>query len=308
MFYFFKKKSKKYPTWPLLRFSEKHAISKMDRRFYVRLTHWQSCVRLWHEILLGRRVDSMRVDAGEWVMTIPCPELWRLPTEGELNSLGMLIDQRNQWEGVHSLRGMECGKRKRKKKMALAKVMENLYSMGDHLFCIRGSDILLFECQNHMDLYLCIAMKGLVTDSFYGPLCSVLEVSKVPRNSEARLARYSCGEERLRSAEFWLDIVSIMWPGAESISFERWQEERHRGENSVEAMVHAVIESDMAFFHDNFPIFVTRDEMGRHRLCLFAVVRPSVWREASGSVLLVSYVAFHSRTAREEDFNNTLVM
>jgi hypothetical protein len=279
----------------------------MERQFYVHFLQWQSCVRLWHEILLKRRVATMRVDSDEWMMTIPCVGLDREPAEDELASLGMLINQWAKWDGVHGVCAAESGavvrRRKRKPRVEMRRITQRLYRMGD-LFCVKGSDILIFESKAHMDLY-CTAYLYCLDQALFNPLCSVLEVVRIARSSETRLAYYT-GEEacqRMGSVDFWLPMVRILWPRAESLTLNQWESERFDGTISIESMVHSLVVDDTVIFTEADPvILVQRDADGRHSLCMMVILRPSRYAEESGTALLVSYVGYHSRK-RESAFS-----
>lgn len=266
----------------------------MDRLFYVRFLQWHSCVRLWHEILLGRTVSAMRVDANEWMMTIPCVGLERAPTAEELASLGVLVNQWALWAGPRTVRGLEETGRKRRS-IEMRRLQASTYAVGS-LFCVSGSDILIFEREAHMDLFIMASEHAECCPGLYTPLCSVLEVQRIARSSEAKLARFNATAEGVRRADFWRPMVRILWPAAESLTLNQWDSERYGGDVCIEALMRDLVIDDMRASLDPV-IFVQRDAEGRHATCMMVIPRPSRWSDGSGTLLLVSYVGYHSRKA-----------
>ena len=269
----------------------------MDPVLYSPFKEWRSCVCVWHEMLLQRKVPQLCVELDEeFVLVIPCVGLGRAVTEEEVHVLAGLIGRwKVEWGGVATMRAIETtGRRAKTKGVEVVRVAESVYLVGNS-FCVQDHSILLFDSPLHMGLYRRILDRGLEPSTFRA-LCAALSVEPMGLHTEARLQRFSNQRvDTLRSPMLWRDLVAPMWPDAQVVSRAAWQAERCRNLTSIETMVHSVMVLDELMSLTEPVILVERDAQGRHTRCLLVMVRVSTWRENSGSVLFVSYVGYEAR-------------
>jgi hypothetical protein len=204
------------------------ASDQMNIALYVPLQQWQCCIRVRHELLLRRQVTYMQVDSEDYLLLIPCTALGRDPTADEGTLLGVLVHQRRAWKGGCSLRQMET--RGICTLSSVTRIADGVYDTGGDLFCVHGASVVMFEDLEHMQLYLSILEAGPL--SFYSPLCSALAVEVGLRHSEVRLSLFEGSPsllDQLHSETLWLRLVSLLWPGTESVSLEEWEAGRYKG-------------------------------------------------------------------------------
>lgn len=280
----------------------------MNPILYSPFKEWRSCVCVWHEMLLQRKVPQLCVELdSEFVLVIPCVGLGRAVTEAEVHLLAGLIGRwKEEWRGVATMRAMETTGRNAKRGLVkVNKVVDSVFLVGDS-FYVQDNSILLFDSPLHMDLFRRILQKGLEPSTFRA-LCAALSVEPLGLHTEARLVRFSNQRvDTLRSPMLWRDLAAPMWPDVEVVSRTGWQTERCRGLTSIETVVHSVMVLDELMSLTEPVILVERDAHGRHTRCLLIMVRVSTWRDNSGSVLFVSYVGYEARLAGLGVWNETV--
>ena len=247
----------------------------------------------------------MQVDSEDHLLSIPCTALGRDPTVDEVALLGVLVHQQRAWKGMCSLRQMET--QGIRTSSSVTRIADGVYDVGGELCCVHGASVVMFEDRAHMQLYLSILEAGPL--SFYSPLCSALAIEVGARHSEVRLSLFEGPPsllDQLHSETLWLRLVSLLWHGAESVSLEKWETERYKGEHCLETNVLGVIAFDDPFAGILYPtvrvsrtfILLQRDGKDRHERCMFVLVRHTERVGlVKGSVLFVSYVGYEGRVS-----------
>ena len=245
-------------------------------------------LRTWFEALLRRRAGPLRIVCGDWVIAVGCgvPQ----PAEADVAALGELFERLRRYRGP---RAMELGLGPRWIQPRVQRIAEAAWTVGD--LCVQGSDVLLFPYGHQRLFALLVRLDGL-----FAPLCSALEVARLPRQTEVCSAAYrgETAREAVSAPGFWRSAAETVWPKAELLAPDRWRRETPSGDAgwTVERLAEQVLDTETRMGISLLvAIIVDRDAQGHIARCFMAFVRPSLWRGDWGSVLMFAYVGRHSR-------------